>query len=250
MAYDDVGRGPAVMLVHGFPLDRTIWSAQAAVLAKSFRVISPDLPGFGGSPALEGTGSMQRYAESLLALMDRLAIERFAAVGHSMGGYILFAMLRIAASRVDRVALVCTRAAADVEEVRRAREINAARALAEGTDFLANSMVERLFGMHPDPQVVERVRGLIRAASPPGVAAALRAMAARPDSTPLLAAIRIPALVVAGMEDRIVTEAEARAMASAIPDATLGLVRGAGHLPMLERPDELAHWLLRFLSGC
>lgn len=248
MTYDDVGRGPPVLLIHGFPLDRSIWRTQAAVLAKSFRVIVPDLPGFGGSPALEGPCSMERYAESLLALMDRLEIERFAAAGHSMGGYILFAMLRLAADRLERLALVCTRAAADTDDVRRAREINAARALAEGPGFLADSMAARALGAQPEPAVAERVRVLIRAASPAGVAAALRAMASRPDSTPLLAAIRVPVLVVAGAEDLIVPEAEARAMASAIPQSTLGLVRGAGHLPMLERPDALADRLFRFLT--
>jgi 3-oxoadipate enol-lactonase len=249
MEFEDIGRGPAILLIHGFPLDRSIWSAQAAVLSKSFRVIVPELPGFGASPPQDGPFPMERYAKELLELMDRAGVARFAAVGHSMGGYILFAMYRLAPDRLERIVLVCTRAGADAEEVRRARELNAARALAEGPGFLAESMAERALGEHPDPEVAERVRGLIRSASPSGTAAALRGMAARPDSTPLLAGIRIPALVVAGLEDKIVPESEARAMAAAIPGSTLGLVRGAGHLPMLERPDDLADRLFRFLGA-
>ncbi|HLG41753.1 MAG TPA: alpha/beta fold hydrolase, partial [Planctomycetota bacterium] len=202
----------------------------------------------GRTPPLDGPASMDRFANELFALVDRLSIPRFSVVGHSMGGYVIFAMLRARPERLERIALVCTRAAADTAEARRAREINAARVLAEGTGFLAESMAERVLGASPDPAVASRVREIIRAAPAAGVATALRGMAARPDSTALLSSIRAPTLVVAGREDKIVPVDEARAMAAAIPGARLELMDGVGHMPMLERHDEFGRLLGRFLG--
>jgi len=247
MDYDSTGNGPPVLLIHGFPLDRTIWSGQVAPLSRGFHVISPDLPGHGRTPAFDGPASMDRFARGLFDLMDRLSLPRFSVAGHSMGGYIVFAMLRARPERLERIALVCTRAAADSAEARRAREINAARVLAEGPGFLAESMAERVLGANPEPALASRVRDIIRAASPAGVATALRGMAARPDSTPLLQSIRVPTLVVAGREDKIVPVEEARAMAASIPGARLQVLDGAGHIPMLERPEDLAGGLTSWL---
>jgi pimeloyl-ACP methyl ester carboxylesterase len=234
-----------LLLIHGFPFDRTIWEAQAAALSSSFRVIAPDLRGFGGTPGI--AASIDDYAMDMLQLLDRLGLSSAAVAGHSMGGYVLFSMLRLAPERVSAAAFVSSRASGDSDQARSAREENARRALAEGTAFLADSMTERLLGGADSP-VTPRIRQMIRAAPPAGVAAALRAMAARPDSTPLLSSIRIPCLVVAGRRDKIVPPAESESMSRSIPGARLLWFENSGHMPMLEEPDRLSQVLREFLS--
>lgn len=236
LSFTDAGRGRTLLLVHGFPLDRTIWEPQIEALSKRYRVVAPDVRGHGQSPAPEGPYPMDDLARDLLDLMTRLGVERFAAAGHSMGGYILFALHRLAPGRLERLSLVATRAGADADEARRSRLANAERALKEGTGFLAETMSARALRPDPDPAVAKQVREIVLKTPPAGVAGALRGMAARPDSTPQLASIRVPTLVLAGAQDQLVPPAESRAMAAAIPGARFALIEGAGHLPSLERP--------------
>ncbi len=237
MDHLDRGTGPAILLIHGFPLDRRIWDAQVEGLAARFRVIAPDLPGHGKSPIDTRPYTMEHFARGLLGLADALGVRRFVAAGHSMGGYILFALHRLAPERLAGAALVSTRANPDTEEGRKAREETARRAEREGVGFLADQMPARVTAPGPRPEVLERLRLIMSEAQPAGVAAASRAMAARPDATPRLADFRIPALVLAGRGDRIVPPAESEAMARAIPGARLVWCERSGHLPMMEEPE-------------
>lgn len=233
----DRGRGPALLLVHGFPLDRRTWEAQVDGLAGRCRVVAPDLPGFGASSGSPFPAGLDDAARALLGLMDRLGLERFAAAGHSMGGYILFALHRLAPGRLSAAALVSTRAHADSPEGRKTREETAQRALREGTAFLAESMPARMTAPGASPALLERLRRIMQGAGGAAVAAASRAMAARPDATPQLANLSCPTLVLAGRQDKIVPAAESEAMARAIHGARLAWGEGSGHLPMMEEPD-------------
>lgn len=224
-----------LLLIHGFPLDGRIWEAQVGPLSKRGRVIVPDLPGFGRS-APEPISSMDDYARALLGLMDRLGVQRFTAAGHSMGGYVALALQRLAPDRLAGLGLVASRAAADPEEARPAREATAKRAEAEGVEFLAQTMPERQLGT-PAPALVERLRRMIRIQSSTGVAAACRAMATRPDARAQLASLSIPVVIIAGRLDRIVPPSESESMASA---ARLVWSDVSGHLPMLEDPTLVA----------
>jgi pimeloyl-ACP methyl ester carboxylesterase len=246
--YAEEGSGPPVLLIHGFPFDRRIWESQIPALAARYRVSAPDLRGFGQSEAPAGPYSMDLFARDLFELMDRRGIERFAAAGHSMGGYILFAMHRLSPKRLTRLALLTTRATADDETGKKNREATAARVLAEGPAFLAEVMAERVLGRNPAPGVAQLFREIILSQDPVGVAAASRAMAERPDSRPQLASIQVPTLVIAGLEDKLVPLEETRAMAAAIPGAQLLEIEGSSHLPMMERPEQTAAALLAFLD--
>ena len=225
-----------ILLIHGFPLDRRTWEAQLAGLGG--RVLAPDLPGFGGTPLLSpAPASMDDYARAVLAFADAQGVKRFVAAGHSMGGYILFALHRLAPDRLAGAALVSTRAKADGDEGRKAREETAQRALREGAAFLAESMPARVTGPDAPAALIDRLRGIMRGANGPGVAAASRAMAARPDSTPQLASLLCPTLVLAGRHDKIVPATESEAMAAAIPGSKLVWCERSGHMPMMEEPE-------------
>lgn len=235
--------GPALMLVHGFPLNRRIWDPVAARLSTPGPVILPDLRGHGRSPLPAGPCAIEDYARDLLELADSLKIRRFFAAGHSMGGYILFALHRLAPERLLGGALVSSRALPDSPEVRKTREATAEKAEKEGSGFLAATMPERAAGADPRPEVLETLRTLIRSASPAGVAAASRAMASRPDATPQLPHLTVPTVVLAGRQDQIVPPAESESMARAIPGAKLVWCERSGHVPMLEEPELVAREL-------
>ena len=237
LAYRDEGRGRPLLLVHAFPLSGAMWEHQIAALSGTYRVIVPDLRGFGASPAVPGTNSLDQYADDLAGLLDQLGLEHVSVGGLSMGGYITFALLRRHRERVDALVLADTRPQPDTEEGRRAREENARLAEQQGAKAIADQMLPKLLASSAPEELRAEVRRLIEANDRAGIAAALRAMAARPDSTPLLATIDVPTLIVVGTEDGLTPPSDARAMHAAIAGSQLVELPGAGHLSNLEAPE-------------
>jgi len=252
------GDGDAVVLVHGFPLDGRMWAPQVATLRERYRVIVPDVLGFGpAGPGAAGdrdgapAGAMARCADQLASLLDGLGVSRAVLCGCSMGGYIAFAFLRRHPGRLRGLVLLDTRAAPDSDQILRRRRRQLDRLAAEGVGFLPEELLPSYVGetSHATrPAVVEAVTRLILEQDPRAVAGALRAMAARPDSTHLLPTVAVPTLVVVGEEDILTPPATARAMAAAIPAAKFAEIPYAGHLPSLEVPDGLDRELQQFLS--
>ncbi len=236
--YDDVGRGQPVVLLHAFPLSAALWRAQLTTLTDRCRMIAPDLRGFGGSPPMPTPQSLDDYAADVLALLNALHIERAVVAGLSMGGYIAFALIRQAPERISGLLLADTRATPDSDAARATRAANAELVLREGSAALAERLLPNLLA----PQASEALRAellAIAAANPPaGIAAALHAMAARPDSTPLLSQINVPTTVVVGAEDTLTPPSEARLMHEAIAGSRFVVIPNAGHLSAIERPAE------------
>ncbi len=236
--YVDQGAGVPVVLLHGFPLDHSIWQAQIDDLSRSYRVIAPDLRGHGHSPVVAGTASMELLARDVIALLDHLEIAQAVWVGHSMGGYLTLAALRIAPERIRGVGLVATHPYADSREKCMQRLQDASRVLEEGVGGVADNMLAVLFAPDVDPQseMAQRIYRLMLETSPEGVASALRGMAERHDETETLRALRVPATVVVGESDRLVKVETAQAVAEMIPGARCVILEKAGHMPMLEQP--------------
>jgi 3-oxoadipate enol-lactonase len=252
IAYEDVGRGAPVVLLHGFPFNRTLWREQAAALAASFRVITPDLRGHGESGVAEGPATMEEMAEDVAALLGELGVARAVVGGLSMGGYVTLAFCRRFPGRVRALVLADTRAQADTEEGRSAREQTAQRALREGMAPIADSMLPKLLApatLAERPDVVERVRAMILSTKPEGAAAALRGMAVRRDQNDLLPEIKVPALVIVGREDALTPVADSESLRAKLEGARLEVIEGAGHVSNVERPEEFNRALLNFLTG-
>jgi len=246
------GDGPAVLFVHGYPLDRSIWAHQLAAL-DGWCGIAPDLRGMGRSDAPDLGYSMETYAADLAALLDLMGVEDVVLVGHSMGGYIAFEFVRQWRERVRGLVLVDTRAESDTPDGRKGRDAAAATAREQGAKAIADAMLPKVLGATARagaPATVERVRSLMAATPVAGIVGALGAMRERPDSTPMLPGLAgVPTLVIVGDEDEIIPATQARAMADAIPGASLVVIRTAGHLPTVERPVETSDALLAFLQG-
>lgn len=252
LAYTDAGAGPAVVFLHGFPFDRTMWRGQVERLSEDFRVIAPDLRGHGGTTATREPATMEEMADDVVSLLDELNVPRAVVCGLSMGGYVALALYRAHPSRVRALVLADTRAKADAEDARRAREENARRALAEGMSPIVDSMLPKLLSQHTretEAEVVARVREMMLGITPEGAAAALRGMALRRDQTDLLTSIDVPALVVVGSEDAVTPPSEAESMHAQIEGSRLRVIEGAGHVSNVERPEEFDRALTEFLEG-
>ncbi|MFN2448797.1 MAG: alpha/beta fold hydrolase [Candidatus Baltobacteraceae bacterium] len=247
------GKGDAVMLVHGFPLSKKIWDAQAAALADRALVIRPDLRGMGESSAPPGPYLMETLAGDLAAVLDAMQIERAAIVGHSMGGYVAMAFARMYTERVTKLALVCSRLKNDAPDVAQNRENIATVLEGENPRVLTeNPYLTTLFSpltLENHANTVELVRALVRANRPAGLAAALRGMAQRLDARDIAQDFDFPVLVVAGARDRLITLGEAEEVRTAFPAADLRVLGSSGHLPMLEEPQALSEVLETFLSA-
>jgi pimeloyl-ACP methyl ester carboxylesterase len=251
LAVETRGEGDALVFLHGFPFDRTMWRHQVATLTRWKRV-AIDLRGFGASsPPTDGV-SMQRYADDVVAVLDALGTRQAVFIGLSMGGYIIFELMRRYPERARALVLADTRADADAPESRRSRDELIAVARAEGPDGLVKRQLPKLLAQETQrtrPELVREVGEMMMRASVPGIVGALEAMKERPDSRSLLKEIAVPTLVLVGAEDVPTPPAGAKAMAGAIPGARYAEVPAAGHLAPLEQPLVTSRLVLDFLSG-
>lgn len=248
--FHDTGEGPALLLLHAFPLEASMWDAQVAALSGRYRCLRPDFWGCGSSPPPPGGVTIDGYAAVLLEELDRLGVADFAVCGVSMGGYMEFALLRAARERVRALVLSNTRAAADDDAARAARMTMIDEVRAGGVEAIVEPMTKRLLcaGCQREAHIADPVRGRIRMCSDAGVIAAIEAIAGRPDSTAMLRDIGVPTLVVCGTADVIVPIEESRAMAAAIHGAELHEFEGAAHLANLEQPQAYTSALGQFLD--
>ncbi len=250
LAHDAAGVGTPVLLLHGFPHDRTLWAPQLAGLMSRCRCIAPDLRGFGMSPVAPPY-NMDRYADDVVELLDRLGIERPVVAGLSMGGYVALAMWRRHRRRIRALVLLDTRAGADSDESRAKRRQQIETVRSQGPVVLAAQLLPGQLGdrtRERHPEVVEDVRMMLARAPVEGIVGALEAMISRPDSTPTLRTIDVPTLIVVGEEDSLTPPAEARKLHEGIAGSRLELISGAGHLSSLERPAAVNHVLSEFIA--
>ena len=252
LAYTDTGIGRPVVLIHGYPFNRSLWTEQIPALSNSYRVIIPDLRGFGETDASEGAATMNRMAQDVAELMDQLEIPRAVIGGLSMGGYVALAFYKQFPSRVRGLILADTRAEADTEEGKQIRAQQAEKALAEGMAGIADAMLPKL--LTPDtvskhPEIVLFVRDMMLKMKPEGAAAALRGMAEREDQTPLLSQISVPTLLLVGAEDAITPVADSEKMHRAIAGSRLVVLENAGHVSNIERTQQFNDALLEFLRA-
>ncbi len=250
LAYEERGTGFPVILLHGFPFTRQMWERQLAGLATACRVITPDLRGFGESSGTPST--IEELADDLHALMESLGLTSVVLGGFSMGGYVVFRYLARHADRVKALILLSTRAEADTPEARAGRYAAIERLQKEGAERYLNEFARRLLSpntVDSDPSLLAKVRRLMGAPRVESLAGALKAMAERPDSSPLLATIAVPTLVVAGVDDKVIPAAVARGMAAAIKGAKGLVAPDAGHMVTLERSDQVTASLREFLNN-
>lgn len=249
LAYDDVGSGDCVVLIHGHPFNRTLWEPQLAGLRDGFRVLAPDLRGFGESPVTPHLVTMREYAADVEGLLDDLGIMRAAIVGLSMGGLVT---MELAASQPERywaIGLVATTAEPVTPGEGVARRERADAVERDGMGVLVDYMHTGLYGPACPPAIRTRIDAMMSAAPPGGAAAALRGRAERPDYRPLLERLDIPALVCTGSDDPWSDHTVTTEILAHLNHPEILMIDGVGHLPNLEAESEFNDALSAFLRS-
>ena len=253
MAYDDTGSGPVVMLIHGFPLCRKMWRPQFNALPDAgFRLLAPDLRGFGESDAPDGPYSIELFADDLVALLDYLEIDKAVVGGMSMGGYVLFNLLERYPERISGACFITTRAHADDAAGKAQRLRLAQEVMKFGPDIIAESFARILFAeesLHERPKLVGEVYGWMTGTDSRGLAGGLLAMRERKDYTDILKTFTLPALAIGAEDDMAAPPEKAREIAAGIPGCRLRIIPHAGHMANLENPGAFNDCLLEFLRS-
>lgn len=240
LAYERRGTGIPLVLLHGYPLDHQIWDDVVPLLGDTFELIIPDLRGFGGSSTVDSFSAMEDYAADIAALLDQLEIQKAAIVGHSMGGYVALAFARLYPERVTGLGLVSSQVLADPPDRKEGRYKSAAEVADKGIGGVVAAMMPKFTA---DTRLQEIAKQVMERQQPAGYIGALKAMAERVDSTPLLSSIKFPVVLVHGDADALIPIDRAREVKAAVPDAHLVEIGGAGHVPMMESPRETAEAL-------
>jgi 3-oxoadipate enol-lactonase len=236
-----------LLLIHGWPLDATMWNEQVAVLGGESEVLAPSLPGFGGTAADGDVLTVEAMADSLAEELDRAGMDRAVVCGLSMGGYAAFGMWRRHRNRIAGLVLADTRAEPDDQAgVERRRQL-AENVRSQGSVWLADNPPP-LLSENASPMLWDRVKETIRSQPPEAIAAAALGMAERPDSRPVLPEIDVPTAVIVGSADALTPPPMSEAMVSAIPEAELIALEGAGHLSNLEDPEGFNDAVQRLLT--
>ena len=234
IAYERRGKGTPLVLMHGYPLDHSIWEPLVPLLENDFDLILLDLRGFGDSQVLGTDSSMADYAADVAGLLDQLNIQKAALVGHSMGGYIALTFVRDFPGRVLGLGLVSSQTLADPSEKKISRYQEAEHVIAYGVNDVAEGMSVKLTA-NTSLQCI--LKELILRQRPEGLAGALRAMAERPDSSDLLSRVNFPLVLVHGQVDALIPVDRARNVKATVPHAHLTEIPKGGHMPMMEAPQ-------------
>jgi pimeloyl-ACP methyl ester carboxylesterase len=237
IAYERRGSGAPLVLLHGYPLDHTIWNEIVPLLEGDFDLILPDLRGFGQSETIEPQYTMADMAADLAALLDELGIENTYIAGHSMGGYVALAFVRNYPERVLGLGLVSSQALGDSPERRDGRYASADEIMRTGVGPVAESMPPKLTS---DKRVQEFLHALIAEQRPVGLANALKAMGERLDSTLVLPMFSFPVVLVHGTDDQLIPVDRSREIKAALNPAYFEELSGVGHMPMMEDPQNTA----------
>ena len=240
-----------LLLLHAFPLNARMWEAQLALASGGWHVVAPHLRGFDGGAGDPPAVSVDDYAADVIDLLDALHLKQAVVAGLSMGGYVAFALLRLAARYVQGLILADTRSQADTPEGIAGRTRLLQVVQDKGPAGVADEMIPKLLGettRATRPAVDARVRSLALASSGEAITGAIRALMTRPDSTPLLATIHVPTLIVVGDEDTITPPAASEEMHHAIAGSALVRIPQAGHLSNLEQPELFTAAVAAFLG--
>ena len=252
LAFTDLGTGQPVVLLHAFPLSRQMWEDAVQAWSSRFRILAPDLPGFGDSPSSAADFTMEGCVREVSHfLLERGIREKIVIVGLSMGGYIAFEWIRQFPEKISGLVLAATHPLPDSEAAAKGRRETAEFVLQKGAQLLSERLLPKLLGattLATKPEVTQRVQKLMVSNSSEGIAKACLGLALRRDSTPVLQEIRVPTLIMAGSEDALIPEARAIEMKQQVKKAELEVFTACGHLINLEQPQAFQERVLEFLD--
>lgn len=244
----DVGTGEALLLLYAFPLNGAMWQAQIDAFCSHYRLIVPDLPGFGASTLAVDSYTLDDVADWLIEILDERDLKQVIVVSISMGAYIAFALQRRYPERLKALILANTFIGPDSPEMRQKREEISRIAEQQGATAVANRILGLLVPPHAPATTIAMLRVIIENNDGKGIAAAERALAARPDVSQTLSSITVPTLIISGTDDRIASPEDVKRMAALIPNCQVVEIAHAGHISNQDEPIAFNHALQSFLE--
>ncbi len=245
IVYERRGHREPLVLIHGYPLDRTTWNEVASLLESDFDLVIPDFRGMGQSDAVDKTYTVTELASDIGSLLDHLKIQKAFVAGHSMGGYVALAFARAYPNRMRGLGMISSQVLADPPERKEGRYKTAAEVAEKGIGVVVKSMASKLSA---NARIQAFVREVIQRQKPAGVIGSLKAMAERDNSSELFKSFKFPVVIVHGDADTLIPVERGLEMKAALPSAHYAEVKDAGHMPMMENPKEVAEALRFFLK--
>lgn len=252
IAYDDFGHGQALVFVHGQPFNRTMWRYQSAYFDKNYRLIIPDLRGYGETSASDDKVLLDEMALDLAHLLDELLIKEAIFCGVSMGGQIILDFYRLFPHRVKALIIADSDARSESKESYQKRMLLAETLIADGMKKYTDEHIDQYIGSKTKERNSEMYRHLYEMMSTTNAqaaAAAQKGRAHRRDHLPILSSLDIPVLIIVGAEDYFTPLPVAEMMSKNIPGAQLVIIEEAGHLPGMESPQSFNMAVEKFLTA-
>jgi len=252
VSYTIAGNGPALVLVHGFPMDKRVWDDFVPILANDFTVIAIDLPGFGHSQMLEIQHNMWVMADAVKAVLDEEKIQKTVLTGHSMGGYVGLAFAKSYPEKLNGLVLFHSQAGADDETAKENRNMAIETVKLNHNNF-AYSFIDSLFD--PEfalkyPEIVERFRAIATEQTPEAIVSALAGLRDRENQIELLAQIKIPVLFILGKSDSRMPFTKIMAQAALPHHAEMLLLADVGHMGFAEATEKTCDAVRSFCERC
>ncbi len=254
VAYTSAGPNDAetILFIHGFPLNKSMWTQQLEFFKRDFRVIAPDIRGHGQTNEGEKPYSIALFADDLIGFMDALQLEKVILCGLSMGGYISLNVVHRYPDRFSALILTDTSCKADTPEAREKRMQTIQDIEQNGLEKYADESLKRLFA--PESLIyktdeTEAVRNMILSTKTTSISNTLRALASRDESCSKLSGIDIPALVITGQSDIITPPEMAELMHQHLSKSRIHILADAGHMSNMENPEGFNEQLWMFLTS-
>jgi pimeloyl-ACP methyl ester carboxylesterase len=251
LSYNDNGQGKTVVLIHGFCESKELWKDFEVLLSKKYRVISPDLPGFGESPLNNSDFGVEYYADVIYGLLQELHVSECTMIGHSLGGYVTLAFAEKHPSLLNGFGLFHSTAFPDSEEKKVGRNKTIQFLWKHGVKMFAQSFVSPLFYQANREKLKKEIEFMTSIASAPslnGVVEASKAMRDRKDRTAVLKNAHVPVLFIVGKEDSVVPLEKNLEQCALAKDCHVYFLSDASHMGMFERKNETIKIVEGFIS--
>lgn len=253
ISYTDAGpaEAPAIIFIHGFPLNKSMWDKQLDALKDQYRVIAFDVRGHGNSDSGSEHFSIDIFVSDLIGFMDNLAIKKAILCGLSMGGYIAINAAEKHPDLFDALILSDTSCTADTTEAKHRRIMAIEDIKLNGIQNFADESLKNLFAPESfisKSQEISAVRDMIVNTSCQSIYNAMHALAMRRETCSRLHEIKIPVLILVGIDDKITPLSSAKTLNENIADSKLNIIENAGHLSNLENPYEFNYLIKKFID--
>ena len=247
--YREQGNGPTVIFLHGFPMNMRVWNGFADKLSESFHVVTPDLPGFGKSPALKEGFSIEDVAGAIQTWMLQKSYTKAVIVGHSLGGYVTLAMAEKDSSGMAGMCLFHSTALADSDEKKQSRDKVAEFVEKQGVHAFTSNFISQLYA-DPQHSSIKAVKNIAVESTKETVIGYTRAMRDRKDRTHVVEAFSRPILFIAGEKDQGIPADSILQQASLNKGAEAFILPDVAHMGMFEAPEACVKKIQKFLEKC